>query len=128
MLCQIQRICTECQCRHTYSFFSLALCLMCEICMWLKCVTELHACMCYGFNIMVFMICTMGMWISQWVDPRKKPVHCIPVRGSNRRQNIHGGIIVYYGMGSTHKCNKHPLQQTILSRLVPKHNSFWIVD
>jgi hypothetical protein len=92
------------------------LCLMHEICMWLKCVME-----CFGQiivpglycleriwasrgrvsqnsqkgqnalvpvrlfnNIMVFMICTMGMWISQWaqwVDPRKKPVHCTLVRG-----------------------------------------------
>jgi hypothetical protein len=56
--------------------------------MWLKCVME-----CFGqiivpvrlFNIMVFMICTIGMWISQWaqwvVYPRKKPVHCTLVRG-----------------------------------------------
>jgi hypothetical protein len=131
MLCQIQRICTECHCGHTYSFFSLALCLMCEICMCLKCVME-----CFGtdncapcilpvrnlgkpggrvsqnsqkgqnalvplrlFNIMVFMICNMGMWISQWaqwVDPRKKPVHWTLCQGSNRGQIIHGGIIVYY--------------------------------
>jgi hypothetical protein len=57
------------------------------------------------FNIMVFVICIMGMWISQWaqwVDPRKKPVHWTLCQGSNRGQIIHGGIIVYYGIGSTH--------------------------